>query len=128
VIFQVFKAFIMRISIPCLALLIPSAAAIATIDDAKRCNANIPPIDLLVLKGDANSEAIEDEVRTDLEKLGFRVETRFLPDNEYHEARKSRMVVVFLVCHTRVQGLMNHCCVNNISLIGMTGEAGLSIR
>lgn len=78
----------MRISFFAWSIIIQSAAAVVTIDGAKRCNANVPPIDFLVLQGDANAEAIEDEVRTDLEKLGFRVKSRFLRKNEYNQARK----------------------------------------
>lgn len=55
--------------------------------DAVACNADIPPIDFLVIEGDANAEAIEDEVRTDLEKIGLKVETRFLKKNDYNQAR-----------------------------------------
>jgi hypothetical protein len=78
----------MRISISALGVLLPSAAAIVTVDDARRCNANVPPIDFLLIEGDANAKAIEGKVRADVEKLGFKVETRFLPKNEYNEARK----------------------------------------
>ena len=68
-------------------LLVPSISL--TIDDAKKCNAGVPPIDFLVLEGDANAEAIEDEVREDLEKLGFTVQSRILPKKEHNEARAS---------------------------------------
>ena len=65
-----------------------SASAEVTIEDAVACNADVPAIDWLILEGDANAEAIEDEVRTDLEKLGFKVKTRFLTKNDYNQARK----------------------------------------
>ena len=79
----------MRISVFSLGFLITTTAAAAlTSDDAKSCNANVDPIDFLLLEGDANAEAVEDEIRTDLEKLGFTVKSRFLPKMEYNEARK----------------------------------------
>ena len=79
----------MRISVFALGFLIPTTAAAAlTSNDAKNCNANVGPIDFLLLEGDANAEAVEDEIRTDLEKLGFTVKSRFLPKMEYNEARK----------------------------------------
>jgi hypothetical protein len=75
--------------IAALGFLIPTTAAAAlTSDDAKSCNANVGPIDFLLLEGDANAEAVEDEIRTDLEKLGFTIKSRFLPKMEYNEARK----------------------------------------
>ena len=55
---------------------------------AQACNADVPEIDLLILEGDANAEAIEDEVRTDLEKIGFKVKTRLLKKNDYNQVRK----------------------------------------
>ena len=66
-------------------ILVPSISL--TLDDAKTCNAGVPPIDFLVLEGDANAEAIEDEVRQDLEKLGFTVQSRFLAKNDFNQAR-----------------------------------------
>ena len=63
-------------------------SAMVTIEDAKACNADVPAIDWLILEGDANAEAIEDEVRQDLEKIGFKVNTRFLTKNDYNQARK----------------------------------------
>ena len=69
-----------------LASVLPASAEV-TIEDAVACNADVPPIDFLVLEGDANSEAIEDEVRGDLEKLGFKVNSRFLRKNEYNQER-----------------------------------------
>lgn len=66
-----------------------SSSATVTIEDAKACNADVPAIDWLILEGDANAEAIEDEVRQDLEKIGFKVNTRFLTKNDYNQARKS---------------------------------------
>jgi hypothetical protein len=79
----------MRITVFALGFLIPSAdAAALTSDNAKSCNADVAPIDFLLLEGDANAEAVEDEIRTDLEKLGFAVRSRFLPKMEYNEARK----------------------------------------
>ena len=69
------------------ALLLPSSLAFVTIEDAKTCNADLAPIDFLVLEGDANAEAIENEVREDLEKLGFKVESRFLAKKNFNQAR-----------------------------------------
>jgi len=66
-----------------------SASAVVTIEDAIACNADVPEVDFLVLEGDANAEAIEDEVRTDLEKIGFKVKTRLLKKNDYNQVRKS---------------------------------------
>ena len=63
-------------------------SAVVTIEDAKACNADVPEVDFLVLEGDANAEAIEDEVRTDLEKIGFKVNTRLLKKNDYNQVRK----------------------------------------
>jgi len=78
----------MRLSIFALGLALAApASAVVTIEDAKACNADIPPIDFLVLEGDANAEAIEDEVREDLEKLGFKVNSRFLKKNDYNNVR-----------------------------------------
>jgi hypothetical protein len=77
----------MRISAFAWGVFIPTTAAL-TIDDAKSCNTGIAPIDFLLLEGDANAEAIEDDIRIDLEKLGFTVKSRFLPKMEYNEARK----------------------------------------
>ena len=73
-----------------LGLLVQSkyTSAVVTIEDAKACNADVPAIDWLILEGDANAEAIEDEVRQDLEKIGFKVNTRFLTKNDYNQARK----------------------------------------
>eukprot|EP00586_Coscinodiscus_wailesii_P017376 CAMPEP_0172493346 /NCGR_PEP_ID=MMETSP1066-20121228/24754_1 /TAXON_ID=671091 /ORGANISM="Coscinodiscus wailesii, Strain CCMP2513" /LENGTH=647 /DNA_ID=CAMNT_0013263469 /DNA_START=48 /DNA_END=1991 /DNA_ORIENTATION=+ len=51
------------------------------------CNADVPPIDFLLLKGDANAEAIEDEVREDLEAVGFTVNSRFLNKNDFNRDR-----------------------------------------
>ena len=65
-----------------------STSAVVTIEDAKVCNTDVPAIDFLVLEGDANAEAIEDEVRTDLEKIGFKVKTRFLKKNDYNQVRE----------------------------------------
>ena len=53
-------------------------AAAVTIDDAKACNAGIPPIDFILYKGDANAEAIENELRKDLAKIGIAIETRLM--------------------------------------------------
>ena len=81
----------MRISTAAyLALLLQtkSTSAVVTIEDAKACNADVPEVDFLVLEGDANAEAIEDEVRTDLEKIGFKVKTRLLKKNDYNQVRK----------------------------------------
>ena len=79
----------MRISVFIWGVFIPTTASAALAsDDAKSCNAGVAPIDFLLLKGDANAEAVEDEIRTDLEKLGFTVKSRFLPKMEYNEARK----------------------------------------
>lgn len=77
-------------------LLLLSAATLAiaserllqvTSSDMKECNSDVPPIDFLVIAGDANAEAIEDEVRSDLETLGFQVKTRFLSKNDFNQAR-----------------------------------------
>jgi ABC-type transport system substrate-binding protein len=62
-------------------------AATVTIDDAKACNAGIPPIDFILYKGDANAEAIEDELREDLEKIGLTIQTRLLARGDFDEAR-----------------------------------------
>ncbi|KAL7490864.1 hypothetical protein ACHAWT_000376 [Skeletonema menzelii] len=64
-----------------------STSAAVTIEDARACNAEVEAIDWLILEGDANAEAIEDEVRQDLEKIGFKVNTRFLTKNDYNQAR-----------------------------------------
>lgn len=105
-----------------LGLLVQSkyTSAVVTIEDAKACNADVPAIDWLILEGDAvshsfcnwsfyhfslqysqynlpqNAEAIEDEVRQDLEKIGFKVNTRFLTKNDYNQARKSAHI--FVLC------------------------------
>ena len=47
-----------------LASVLPASAEV-TIEDTVACNADVPPIDFLVLERDANSEAIEDGVRQD---------------------------------------------------------------
>ncbi len=65
-----------------------STSAAVTLEDARACNAEVEAIDWLILEGDANAEAIEDEVRQDLEKIGFKVNTRFLTKNDYNQARK----------------------------------------
>ena len=64
-----------------------TAIATVTIEDAKACNADIPPIDYIYYEGDANAEAIEDELRQDLEKIGLTIETRVLPRNDYDAVR-----------------------------------------
>jgi ABC-type transport system substrate-binding protein len=58
-----------------------------TSSDVKECNTDVPPIDFLINNGDANAEAIEDEVRNDLEALGFRIATRFLDKDDFNQAR-----------------------------------------
>lgn len=64
-----------------------TATATVTIEDAKVCNADIPPIDFIFYQGDANAEAIEDELREDLEKIGLTIKTRLLSRGEFDEAR-----------------------------------------
>ena len=79
----------MRISTAAyLALLLQTKSTSAVVTIAKACNANVPEVDFLVLEGDANAEAIEDEVRTDLEKIGFKVKPRLLKKNDYNQVRK----------------------------------------
>ncbi len=79
----------MRISVFAWGVFIPTTASAAlTSDDAMSCNAGVASIDFLLLEGDANAEAIEDEIRIDLEKLGFTVKSRFLPKMEYNEVRE----------------------------------------
>ena len=71
-----------------LALLTPKTTlATITIEDAKACNDNIPPIDYVYYEGDANAEAIEDELRQDLETIGLTIKTRVLPRNDYDAVR-----------------------------------------
>jgi nickel transport system substrate-binding protein len=64
-----------------------TATATVTIADAKACNAGIPPIDFILYKGDANAEAIEDELREDLAKIGITLETRLMARGDFDEAR-----------------------------------------
>ena len=65
-------------------------------------NAALPPIDFLLLEGDANSRAIEDEVRADLEKLGFTVNSRFLREKDFYAASTFEIVSV---CRTSLPRL-----------------------
>ena len=64
-----------------------TATATVTIEDAKACNADIPPIDYVYYEGDANAEAIEDELREALEKIGLTIQTRSLQRSDYDAAR-----------------------------------------
>ena len=105
-----------------LGLLVQSkyTSAMVTIEDAKACNADVPAIDWLILEGDANAEAIEDEVRQDLEKIGFKVNTRFLTKNDYNQARK-------LFWHQRVLHIIppdSTLVVHVSSLMSYTGAKG----
>jgi len=79
-------------------LLQTKSASAAGIEDAKACNADVPEVDFLVLEGDANAEAIEDEVRTDLEKIGFKVKTRLLKKNDYNQVRKFLWQMICMMC------------------------------
>ena len=84
-----------RLTLAFLGISFQSTLGQVTTEDATRCNADVPAIDFLVLEGDANAEAIEDEVRTDLEKIGLKINTRLLSKNDYNAERKFCMRFVF---------------------------------
>jgi hypothetical protein len=75
-----------NVTIFVLALLAAAATPVASADQvnpmaleaAKNCNQNYGPLDFVLLEDEAVNAAIEDNIRQDLEKIGFSVQARKL--------------------------------------------------
>ena len=71
-------------------------------------------VDFIMLEGDATILAIEDDIRADLEKVGFVVKKRVLPKKEFN----AEMVAVTLISHFLKLGArrMIHTRMQNLGL------------
>jgi ABC-type transport system substrate-binding protein len=57
--------------------------------DVKTCNTDYQPLDFYLVDGDAVGAAVEASIRTDLERIGLKLNTIVVTKDEWNEAQKN---------------------------------------